>query len=299
MRLGKPYFYALASTLIWSTVSSAFKITLMYMDYIQLLFYSTTVSTIVLSIIVIFEGKAGQLRSYGKGQFASSLLLGLLNPFLYYTVLFKAYSLLPAQQALTLNFIWPVLTVLMSALILKQKLTVGALLSMLLCFTGVVIISTRGDIRSLMFTDTAGVALALGSAFLFSAYWVYNVRDERDDTVKLMLNFLFSMPMVTAIYLFSAETWTVDYRGLIGTVYIGLFEMGVTFVLWLRALSLFETTAQAGSLVYLSRFLSLLLIRATVKERIHPSTIVGLILIIAGIYTLHRKPRGIPSPKQG
>ncbi|RLG43379.1 MAG: EamA/RhaT family transporter, partial [Thermoproteota archaeon] len=112
----------------------------------------------------------------------------------------------------------------------------------------------------------------------------------RDDTVKLMLNFLFSMPFVTAVYLLFAGASVPDYRGLAGAVYIGLFEMGVTFVLWLKALSLFETTAQAGSLVYLSRFLSLLLIRVLVKERIHPSTIVGLVLIIAGIYTLHGKP---------
>ena len=32
---------------------------------------------------------------------------GFLNPFLYYIILFKAYSLLPAQEALSLNYTWP------------------------------------------------------------------------------------------------------------------------------------------------------------------------------------------------
>lgn len=290
MKLGKPYLYALATTALWSTVSAAFKITLRYVSYLQLLFYSSAVSAFVLSVTVFLEGKAALLKSYSIRQYVYSASLGLINPFLYYTVLFKAYSLLPAQQALTLNFVWPVLTVLMSAPLLKQRLTVRSLLSMLLCFTGVIVISTKGNIGSLRFTNTLGVALALGSAFLFAAYWVLNVGDNRDDTVKLMLNFLFSMPFVTAVYLLFAGASVSDYRGLAGAVYIGLFEMGVTFVLWLKALSLFETTAQAGSLVYLSRFLSLLLIRVLVKERIHPSTIVGLVLIIAGIYTLHGKP---------
>ncbi len=163
MKLGKPYLYALATTAIWSTVPAAFKVTLRYVSYLQLLFYSTTVSAIVLSMIVFLEGKAALLKSYSMRQYVYSASLGVINPFLYYTVLFKAYSLLPAQQALTLNFVWPVLTMLMSAPILKQKLTVRSLLSMLLCFTGVIVISTKGNIGSLRFTNTLGVALALAA----------------------------------------------------------------------------------------------------------------------------------------
>ena len=34
--------------------------------------------------------------------------MGLFNPFLYYLVLFKAYDLLEAQEAGTLNYIWPI-----------------------------------------------------------------------------------------------------------------------------------------------------------------------------------------------
>ncbi len=63
--------------------------------------------------------------------------------------------------------------------------------------------------------------------------------------------------------------------------------MGVTFVLWLRALNISKSTALIGNLVFLSPFLSLIFINLILHEQIMPSTIVGLVLIILGI-KLHR-----------
>ena len=59
--------------------------------------------------------------------------------------------------------------------------------------------------------------------------------------------------------------------------------MGVTFFIWLKALQYANTTAQVGNLVYLSPFLSLIMIHFIVGEEIYISTLAGLILIITGI----------------
>ena len=71
--------------------------------------------------------------------------------------------------------------------------------------------------------------------------------------------------------------------GLLGAAYVGLFELGITFLLWLKALKLSKTTAHVTSLIYLVPFLSLVLIWAVVGEQILPSSVIGLILIVAGI----------------
>ncbi len=71
--------------------------------------------------------------------------------------------------------------------------------------------------------------------------------------------------------------------GLLGAVYVGLFEMGITFLLWLKALKLSKTTAHVTNLIYMVPFLSLVLIWFTVGETILPSTIVGLVFIVGGI----------------
>ena len=74
-----------------------------------------------------------------------------------------------------------------------------------------------------------------------------------------------------------------DIKGLAGSVYLGIFEMGLTFVLWLKALKLSSTTAKVSNLIYLSPFISLVLIHFIVGETILLSTFVGLVFIISGI----------------
>ena len=97
------YIYALSAVLFWSTVASAFKVSLRYVNYLQLLLYASLVSTVCLFVVLVFQGKAPLLSTYSKKEYLHSALLGFLNPFLYYVILFKAYSLLPAQQAQPLN----------------------------------------------------------------------------------------------------------------------------------------------------------------------------------------------------
>jgi drug/metabolite transporter (DMT)-like permease len=71
--------------------------------------------------------------------------------------------------------------------------------------------------------------------------------------------------------------------GFFGAVYVGVFEMGITFVLWLKALRLSRTTAQVSNLIYLTPFFALVFINLFVGERILASTVIGLAFIVSGI----------------
>ena len=117
----------------------------------------------------------------------------------------------------------------------------------------------------------------------WAAFWLSNVRDDRDEVVKLLLSFVFGLAFVSGAAFALAGPPPLDPRGIGGSVYVGVFEMGVTFVLWMRALSLSRTTAQVSNLVYLSSFLSLVLISVIVGETILPSSVVGLAFIVGGI----------------
>jgi drug/metabolite transporter (DMT)-like permease len=59
--------------------------------------------------------------------------------------------------------------------------------------------------------------------------------------------------------------------------------MGLAFILWLKAMKLAENTARIANLIFISPFLSLVLISVLLKEEILSSTLVGLCLIIAGL----------------
>lgn len=282
------YIYALLSVMFWSTVASAFKITLRYLDFLHLVFYATIVSIIALFIILCAQKKLNLLKGYSKIDYLHSLLLGFLNPFLYYIILFKAYSILPAQEALSLNYLWPITLTLLSIPLLKQKIRTMSIFAIIISFIGVIIIATHGDILSLRFTNPFGVILALSSTVVWSFFWIYNIKDERDDVAKLFLNFSFGFIFILISLLLSQGLMLPSVPGFLGATYAGLFEMGITFVLWLKALSLSRTTAKVSNLIYLSPFFSLVIIRFVVGEEILFSTVIGLALIVTGILVQRR-----------
>jgi len=279
----KAYLYGLLTVFFWSTVASAFKLSLKYLDYLQLLLYSSTVSILVLTGILLLQGKGRRLFSCSRRAYLRSLMLGFLNPFLYYTVLFKAYDLLPAQEAQPLNYTWAITLTLLSIPLLNQRIGVKDIVAVFVSYSGVLVISTHGHLLSFRFSNPVGAALALGSTIIWALYWIYNTKDDRDPVVGLLLNFVFGLPWVVAACLVFSTLWISNIRGLLGAVYVGIFEMGITFVLWLSALKLSENTAKVGNLIFMSPFLSLVFIHYLVGEDILPSTFVGLMLIVAGL----------------
>lgn len=285
----RAYTYAFLAILCWSTVGTAFKLTLRYTDFLSFLLYSSFFAVCVHLLIIIIQGKTGLLKRLKAKDFLHSAFLGMINPFLYYLVLLKAYDLLRAQEAGTLNYSWPVVLVLLSIPFLKQKISWKSLLAVLVSFTGIIIISTHGHLFSLHFTSAPGVLLALGSAFFWAIYWIFNMKDKREDVTKLFLNFCFGFIyiLVTVIVrnevLQNASFRMQEWRGIAGAAYIGVFEMGITFVFWLMALNLSVTTAKVSNLIFLSPFISLIYIHFIVGETIFLSTFIGLIFIVGGI----------------
>ncbi|MBU2651558.1 MAG: DMT family transporter [Bacteroidetes bacterium] len=277
------YIYAILAVTCWSTIGSAFKLTLRYAGYIEILLYSSLIASIILFIILIFQEKAHLLWKSSATDIGRSALFGFLNPFLYYMILVKAYELLQAQEAVALNYTWPIALVLLSIPVLKQKIGLRSIVALFVSFAGIVIIITRGNFTSLNLSNGTGIALALGSSIVWAAYWILNMKDQRDEIPKLLLNFFFGFIYTLFAAIFTGNLRILPWEGYAGVVYIGFFEMGITFALWLIALKLSETTARVSNLIFLSPFLSLLIISIAVGEKILLSTFLGLIFIVGGI----------------
>lgn len=284
--------YTLSAVFFWSTVATAFKLALNGMTYAQLLFYASLSSTLVLFIANYFSHGNNLKLLFNKESIIKSLILGLLNPFFYYMILFKAYSLLPAQEAQPLNYTWPIAISILSAIFLKQKIGLRTISGLITAFIGVIIIATHGDFSTLHFENIFGVSLALGSSIVWAAFWIINILDQRKNTVKLFGAFLIGT-IYSALYLFFFDSFVLNnFNYLFSAMYVGLFEMGITFFLWNKGLQLSADKAKTSTFAYLSPFLSLVFIALILKETILPSSIVGLMFIIGGILYQHlgKKP---------
>ncbi|MBM3404840.1 MAG: DMT family transporter [Bacteroidetes bacterium] len=100
--------------------------------------------------------KKCDLSTIRRKDILRSMLMGLLNPFLYYLVLFQAYSMLPAQEAVVLNYTWPVLLVLLSIPLLKQKISAFSVPAILISIAGIIVIAWRGSLAGFHFSNIPG-----------------------------------------------------------------------------------------------------------------------------------------------
>jgi len=289
----KAYIYALCAVLLWSTVATAFKLGLQKLSPLYLILSASVVSTIVFFFTILIQGKIRSLFKVTPAGLAKSALLGALNPFGYYLILFQAYSLLPAQVAQPLNMVWPITLALLSAPLLKQKITMRNFIAIGISFIGVVFISSQGSLSGMANTSIYGALLALGSSIIWSLFWVLSVLDKRDELFKLFWNFVFGLIylLITA-YIFTDFSMPA-FNELPAAIYIGFFELGITFILWMKAMSLSENNAKTGNLTFLAPFLSLIFIHFILGETIYITTFIGLIFIISGIWVQQKR---LPAP---
>ncbi len=288
----KAYFYAFAAVACWSTIGSAFKLSLQHLGPQGLLLVSSGVACLTLFLILFSQGRLSLLRQLTWKEAGMSAFLGFLNPFLYYSVLLVAYDNLQAQEAGTLNYAWPVVLVLLSIPLLKQRIGLLSIVAILISFAGVVMIAyhpvgvpppRQGTPTLSGYPHPVGVALALGSAVIWALYWILNVKDNREAVVKLLVNFLFGFLYSLLTVALTGGLTIPAWQGVAGGIYLGLFEMGITFVLWLNALKYSATTARVSNIIYLSPFISLIIIHFTIGETIRAATVAGLLLIVSGI----------------
>lgn len=284
------YILGLLAVFLWSTVATAFKIALQGLTVLELLLISSIVSFVFLFALHIFRNKNIDFLKQGGRAYLSSAILGFLNPFAYYIFLFYAYDLLPAQEALSLNYSWAVALSILAVPLLKQKLSWKALVSLCISFLGVIIIASKGNIFVLDFNNAKGVSYALVSAIIWALYWIYNIKDKREADMKLATNFFFGSIYIIIYFFISDINIIINTHSsyILAAIYIGLFEMGLTFILWMLALEKIKKASQISGLIYLSPFLSLIFIAMILGEVIVISTIIGLIFIILGIFLQKR-----------
>ncbi|UYG05959.1 DMT family transporter [Halomonas sp. LR3S48] len=272
--------FGLGAVALWSTVATAFKVALTYMSPLELMWLASLVSWLLMGMLVVRQGLLGEALRRG---WRTAAWAGLMNPVAYYLVLFGAYDRLPGQEAMALNYTWALAMAFLAVPILGQRLTRIDVLAGLVAYSGVWVIATRGRVFDVAFADPLGVGLALASTLLWALYWLLNVRDRRPPLVAQWQNFGVGLPVLTLLMLFGPGFTWHGWPALGAGVYVGLFEMGIAFVLWQLAVHRVSRTARVSNLIFLSPPVSLLLLYLVVGEPILASTLIGLVLILGGL----------------
>lgn len=276
---------ALGAVVLWSTAASAFRLSLDHGSPWQVLLVASATSTVVFLVAFLYGG--GRVT---PSDLLTAALRGALNPFLYYLVLLSAYAALPAQVAMVVNYLWPLTLTLLAVPFLGQRLTAGALGGIAVSFSGVALMAVLRDGASGSI-PLFPLVLAFSSTIIWSLSWILNTRAEGSVARNLFLNFCFGTLYLVIFGFLTGQALPTGCEIIAGGVYIGLFEMGLAFLLWNTALKRSDRASRVSNLIYITPFLSLGVIALLVREPIAPATVLGLVLVIAGIAIGIRPPK--------
>lgn len=279
----KSIMLASIAVLSWSTVATAFKIALRTLSVFDMLLVSTVTAMAIFALMMTIEKKWGRLWHLSRDVLFGALGLGVLNPVLYYLVLFRAYDMLPAQVAQPVNYAWPIVLLILLAVFNHEPIPGRKYIGMAISVSGVACISLGGGGLE-GGVSVSGVLMALFSAVIWASYWMLNnkIAGKVDTTVSLFLGFFAgSFVLLLAGCVVGVQVDSIE--GLMSGIYIGSFEMGIPFLTFGMALRITKNPALINQMCYLSPFLSLFLIAIVLGESIATATYVGLVLIVGGL----------------
>ena len=197
--------YASIAVLSWSTVATAFKIALMHLTHFGMLLIASCTALALFITLLTIRKKWHLLISLSGRKWLYYALLGLLNPVGYYLVLFKAYDLLPAQIAQPVNYIWPIMLLILLALFTHHPIPSSKYIGMFISLLGVTLISWGTGYSGKETISYYGLLLALLSALLWAIYWMIQNKQ------KVVSLFLSASYLVRFIYSLRPMEWLQWY----------------------------------------------------------------------------------------
>ncbi len=216
-----------------------------------------------------------------RGMRPSVLLLGVYGLFTYHLCLFVALRLAPPVEANLVNYLWPLLIVVLSPLVvggtaLRPRHVAGALMG----FGGAALLVTGG---SLGFSreGTAGYLLALAAAVIWSTYSLLTKRIGDFPTSAVATFCLVSGLLSLACHALFEPGYVPAAGELPYLLLIGLGPMGAAFYLWDRAMKGGDPRV-IGTLAYLTPLLSTFLIAVFGEGRLGWPSLAALVLIVGG-----------------
>jgi drug/metabolite transporter (DMT)-like permease len=210
----------------------------------------------------------------------TTLALGVYGLFGYHFLLFVGLQNAPAAQANLVNYLWPVLIVVLTPLLLRGSgLNVWHLLAVSLGFSGAAIaILGNADSGYFSLSDSLfGYAAAFGAAIVWSTYSVLTKRAQFETSAIGLFALVAGSLALVAHFIFepraiiSAEDWLL-------ILLLGVGPLGGAFYLWDAAIKLGDTR-RIGILAFLTPLISTALLLVVQNQALSLSIGIAAALI--------------------
>ena len=219
-----------------------------------------------------------------RRQWPKLALLGLLGMGLWQGLAYVAAETTTATNMGILAAMVPLLTVLLSALILREPPTLGGILGGVLAFMGVTLLLGRGNPFSLLQLQVAlGDALMIVAATCYALYGVMLKRWSMNlpPWVMLYAQVCFAVLFLLPPYLMGPMT-PIDGQNIGLILYAGIPASVITTFLWMRAVRQIGAN-QSSIFINLMPLFSAVIAMIFLGERVAGFHFAGGLLILVGV----------------
>jgi len=267
---------------MWSTMATVSKLLLNTLGNFQVLCVSSLLAALTMLAINLFSGKLALLKTYRLKDYLTMTGVGLLGIFLYYSFYYIGMGSLLASQAFIINYLWPIMSVVFAAILLKEKMTVRKAVAIGMSFLGVVIVTGK-DLIPFNPRMLLGAAMCAAAAVCYGAFTALNKKYSYEKGISMMIAFFTAFLLSFLLNMAKGETWNLSLGQLLGLGWNGVFSMGIGNTAWALAMEK-GNTAKISNLAYITPFLSLIWTALILKEAISIWSVVGLCVIVLGIF---------------
>lgn len=278
----KNYIYALITVFIWATMATVVKKMLFDIPNLEALAISSYFAFLFLLIVNVKNGMLKEMKNYSIKEYGIMSGLGFVGLFLYSALYYYGLTQLSSQEACILNYLWPIMLVVFSCIIIKEPMTVMKGVAMACSFVGIIILS-MGNGFSSTGNSSLGIISCIVAAACYGLFSVLNKKIDFNQNISMMVIWLV-VAISATIFGVMTETW-VPIKGIqwLGILWLGIIIDAVAYLLWALALKGVKNTAKIANLAYLTPFLSVILSAFFLEEKIKVQALVALVFIIGGV----------------
>nr|WP_247604018.1 DMT family transporter [Providencia rettgeri] len=271
--------YALACVLIWSFIPIVSRLGQAGMDSFQFLFWSNLISAISVVIVALGSGyKVSKLFILPRNTIKKVFILGFLDC-LFYLLLYYGYSIENGIAVLVIQYSWPLIIILLSVVLLKDKLAGRQIVGIIIGFIAVIITFTKGQITQLHVENPTALLLVFSGAFCFALMSVFSRQYSIDPYISTVWLFIFSTLTSLVLLLLFSEVQLPSKAAFWPTLINGILINGVSYILWFKAMNTGHS-AKIASVVFLSPVLSVLWLVLILSDPFEIAYIIGVLLVI-------------------
>jgi drug/metabolite transporter (DMT)-like permease len=273
-------FLALLCVLAWSFIPLVSKIGNESVGLLSFLLLSNLLSA---GVILAYAGvaKIQNFRAAFTQNVFKAMPLGFLGCFFYYLCLYYAYSKANGITVLVVQYLWPILIVLLSVWFLDEELTPRKSLACVLGFLGVVMVVSKGNFSSLEAKNLHALAVVGVGALSFAAFSVFSKKLAANPLISTLQCFVWaSLFSLIALVMFGKLELPRTAAGWIVVILNGAVINGLSYVWWLKALAM-EEASKIAPLVFLTPILACIWLVLFFREEFLPIYAVGVVACVA------------------